>query len=671
MSKGNNKFLFSGFHEWFLRNCMNLDKQVRTINAPMKRVRQIIESFTEEIKWKIKVEYESDKLTTIRIENPETSFKRLFISRVPQIVLWRLINEGENLRIENICLHQKQYSYLIWFILRYSFIFATILILAGGYIPTGIGFALIFLFLSLGWLSTSGKPRLLIEDFYNKIEKENNTATVLVRGGSSNPNIQIYYIMNFILLFFMMIATVRPALTNFPILAILFVVIVCLLTPIIYFVYGTKARYVELVSIHITNFLTGGVFAASAIMPYLIMQSEKYFLHPPRGYYPLILIGCISYLIITLIKNVSITKDIERYEAKRIKLFEASERNPYAATPSKIFRITLFFMWIFCSTAVLSGTYFSISLLGKDPVYIIKQDYTTSSYAAQMAYLRETLALRSLPITEEEKRQERAKIRKKYQNGIYKKALVPPIIVSLMAFWCVPFLLVLMYSFWKWASETFALINTSKINKFPDSIERAIDKLSKYFKTATPQIIVENTQTLYSQIRVPFIWKPMLVISKGLLENLNDNQIDAILAHEMWHKKKHAFTLSIWNALFTVTMFGSNNSSVLTNSLELEYEADEQAVNFLKSQGKSESTLTDALVKIDASNESLLLLSSLDPSMAFHPVAKKENAGNNNPLNNFKKGLIIFSDIYFGRKNYGYIHPTLNQRIRRLKEKYA
>ncbi len=147
-------------------------------------------------------------------------------------------------------------------------------------------------------------------------------------------------------------------------------------------------------------------------------------------------------------------------------------------------------------------------------------------------------------------------------------------------------------------------------------------------------------------------FRSVLVVSRGCLR-LTANEIEGLLAHELFHIKRHTRRWYLLSLLSDITFFGTGFLNVLTNTFENELAADRFAVEWLHKHNIPTADYTQALRIVSmaaavnpAGGPSLLASTPAWPAQA-PPMGK----------------LRLLFELYFGDTVASYIHPPLEERI--------
>lgn len=267
-----------------------------------------------------------------------------------------------------------------------------------------------------------------------------------------------------------------------------------------------------------------------------------------------------------------------------------------------------------------------------------------------------------------------------FSNLILGSTLYDPIVSFFVrSFW---FLFLLIFwvlflssitSFFIQKSFTFKYSNPRINNNITYDIQKRIEHLWRNTSNYDAPIVrlFENPSPQAYAHRIKIIkHKKIIDISTGLLKILNDDELDAVLAHELSHHLNHQCLLDdILRFLGRLSLVGDGFVRILEDTFGYELSADKTAV--LKF-GINPSTLKLALQKVRslAAAEQLKWLHS---EFQFQNEKSNIDFGNNNKTyDNFhlkdrlKFGVLTFFKQYLGIRHSGYWYPSIDLRLKML-----
>jgi len=173
-----------------------------------------------------------------------------------------------------------------------------------------------------------------------------------------------------------------------------------------------------------------------------------------------------------------------------------------------------------------------------------------------------------------------------------------------------------------------------KNEKFQKHLIEKINKICEFADIRVPTIRFVDSPNIHasSQYLGFPTFKNVLVLSKGTLDELHDNddELNVLLAHEIWHIKKHTLIRRFLCFLSDYSLFGNGFLALLQNSYKIEKEADDFAVKWLikKHQEKSKAinSLRSLLEKAEEVNWKNALLQSTN--FFFFAMFKEDSLRN-------------------------------------------
>ena len=184
-----------------------------------------------------------------------------------------------------------------------------------------------------------------------------------------------------------------------------------------------------------------------------------------------------------------------------------------------------------------------------------------------------------------------------------------------------------------------------------------------------PPIAVIPSRAFYASTKIVGFpgFKTYIVISERCLE-LKDEELEGILAHELFHIKHHAVIWYLLNLLSDISLFGNGFLVVLINSYQNELDSDRFVVKWLEENKIMASNYIDAL-RIMTLSSSLYEVKDIGIRIReFNDKAGLRTDINGKPLINKVIGKIkILNEFYFGDLVISYIHPSVDERIERIK----
>lgn len=375
---------------------------------------------------------------------------------------------------------------------------------------------------------------------------------------------------------------------------------------------------------------------------------------------------CILYTIIciVLIFLLASTFYLPVEILRRIERFNTNNKDSLyfkAMTPESIinpFNACIIGIWLLLGIANLSGLFFSLAVLGKTvgmDNFIIKSgisDLFFDSSRMMFDYL-----LHDSPATQ-------------YVHSFF------------MLLYAIPMPLLFAQVVVKNTKLTLKTTLSLKYKLYEEPLGEAAAKIKaicKDCKIRPPIIKIASSEEINegaSYLGFP-VFQNVLVIPKRTIEMLGktDYVLDAYLAHEIYHLKKHTFVWKILCLLSDFTLFGNGFLTILHSSYELELSADAYAMGWLKRHNIPPAVLITALQTQEELKEQELfgmLLNNLNFAKSVENeeyrqaiIKQCDNSGR------LKKALInlkLLYQMYFGEYITSYIHPSNEYRIELIEE---
>jgi Zn-dependent protease with chaperone function len=129
------------------------------------------------------------------------------------------------------------------------------------------------------------------------------------------------------------------------------------------------------------------------------------------------------------------------------------------------------------------------------------------------------------------------------------------------------------------------------------------------------------------------------------LRNLDDDEQDALILHELHHASNHSRLLGLLNAISTVTLCGRGLLTILLDPRQAEFDADQAAVRGLQALGRAgEETVSSMIGKLAALH--------LTNQTSAHRAAPSSAR--------------LVAELFFGDVSTWYRHPSMDERLAAL-----
>ena len=233
------------------------------------------------------------------------------------------------------------------------------------------------------------------------------------------------------------------------------------------------------------------------------------------------------------------------------------------------------------------------------------------------------------------------------------------------------------YSLLGTQSEKYAAIKKQLTEK--------AERICNFADIRLPVIKVMDSPNIIAQTKyLGFpIFKNVLVVSEGAWNELNskEGELDVLLAHEIWHIKKHTLTRRILCFISDYSLFGNGFLALLQNSFQVEKEADDFAIKWIAQKHQDKDTASGLLKSLLERIEETTWINSISQSgNSLNFSMFKEDSyrsdflkkfNNSSKIQKAKINLKLFYQIYFGEEIQSYFHPSISQRIAWAQEKHG
>jgi Zn-dependent protease with chaperone function len=189
-------------------------------------------------------------------------------------------------------------------------------------------------------------------------------------------------------------------------------------------------------------------------------------------------------------------------------------------------------------------------------------------------------------------------------------------------------------------------------------------KICDRFDATIPKIVLIPSKI--PMVTTKFIGMPYfrsyIIISEGCL-NLKESELMGLLAHEIYHTKRHTFKWYLLNLLSDYTFFGTGFLAVTTNSYAHELEADYHAALWIKERGSIDDFINSLRIISGVGSEGGLGFSAA----SVNSESTEQTSEAESIFKKLKQHIETLSELYFGDEILSYIHPPLEERIERIR----
>ena len=175
----------------------------------------------------------------------------------------------------------------------------------------------------------------------------------------------------------------------------------------------------------------------------------------------------------------------------------------------------------------------------------------------------------------------------------------------------------------------------------------------------TPTIILVNSNDIIIYLRsLPLGGKSIIELSNGTIELLTQQELKAVIAHELGHVRQGLWKVSVLKSLSSLAMFPNYYLTLCLDWAKKEMDADQ----FALAVTKDPQSLKQALIKISTAQIPYSILAT-DSNLGFFNKSLKAK------LEIFSKRLhsiVISVKFFFGDGLFGYVHPYLSERLKAI-----
>jgi Zn-dependent protease with chaperone function len=236
--------------------------------------------------------------------------------------------------------------------------------------------------------------------------------------------------------------------------------------------------------------------------------------------------------------------------------------------------------------------------------------------------------------------------------------------------YCMPLLYMMYKLFEKRIKTYFRDVKERRQFLLSDKNDRL--NLKEIVKEISEELGVHEPDLVVVPVKLPMMtakyvglpyFRSYVWLSEGCLK-LKREELAGLLAHEIYHIKRHLFRWHVLRLLSDYTLFGSGFLAIAANSYQFELEADDRAARWVKERGWI-SEFIDALKVMDASKpdvEEQGLYIACSPITISNEVQKDKSF-----FKRLKRNINGLIELYFGETILSYVHPPLGERIERIK----
>ena len=671
--------LLGYFKRWYNKKAMgkistvvknvikSIKSDIRNVHFPLEETRGHITTFIKRIGWKITGESVCKETITITSCNSDFSILKLFTGRKPQIATWNVskYNDKSIIEIEFSLFRKFRIVYYLVLSLFMIGIYAGIAglkFLANEPSEVGKirffallgGFSVLGLYLFYTTTKRCNNYEKFKHEFYKNLHALSGLREILVKPGGNFPEL-----LNG---FFFIIILFAPLIFSFFIsetLSIFFplaLMLAFLGVILLWFLLSLLADYTASVRVEYfsVNLIAGMSIAIYCSIPLLLKiiplkdisySMENGYLNAAQAnvFYSMVFVLAVFFCV-SLLRALCNLFNAPEVLMMRRHLYsscadESAVMKAYSKESSKTasfkgMTMSLLLAWAVSSMLVIFGFYFSLScveyaLSGK--VMLFPNGYLNSANDV----IRFTA------------------------NAFFPRVPFFIILRPLFLFYSLPVIAVAGMIMYKNVRKAISFSMCSR--NVPVEIVNRVERMCHDFNIPMPRIVVRESQSLFSNVETG-LFRNTLLITKKVVNMLKDEEMAAIIAHELGHISKHIFAYRLLNPLSEWTFFGKGFFVFVLNTRQMEFEADDFCVKALSSQGINKSALINALNKVVAANSMLKFLAPSSSLFSFADYGVSDSSWNNSLAGKLR----TLYGIYFGDLVISYIHPTIDERIARI-----
>ncbi|GEM_PF-2529187 len=662
-----------------------LRKDVRLVDIPLNEAKDFILGFVKDGEWTVLEEKETPGFFSLKIQNKRHTLH----TGKPQIVLWNVSKEDALIRIEtSFDLTEKSADSItqLWGMLNGALFLSLFILYHIGKINAHLTFS------ELSWFCLLFAPFLIGLSFYSirlisasqYLEFKNSfysgisnligkKETVLSEGINFPAMPEVFLslslvLLQFVIFIFMSAKSGSGFISSLEKPALLFLLLCFVMLWLILF----KPRAGIRVSICLTGLIAGSVLSVYCLIPFFSTfifsftskirialessVSRAEILQMPYGTMSEGIRG--NFLAATIIYGLLLAVVIIFFWLllqlpswlikKRQWLRTANKKSQFyhslgSGAEFRIFNFSVIALWLLCLIAIVPGIYFALSnlelaLLGKSHFL---GNIFTQLMAKNVAIMAEYISFK--------------------HNVAIPVSFVSRVMLFLYA---IPIIAIIAVIVFRKIKETTGIL-LARISDLrqKEQLHNIVKSISSYAGVRTPVIAVKNSNLIagFAVGLLPFC--NAIVLTRKAVESLKEDELEALVAHEIAHLKRHSFVFGFLNFLSEWTLFGKGFLAVLLDTKRIEFEADDFSLEWLRRKGFSKEAMVSLLNKTMAINAMSRYLAVSRPLFAFDETGNEDMGGDKMT---FGKKLSLLYEVYFGDFMISYIHPSIEERIRRI-----
>lgn len=229
-----------------------------------------------------------------------------------------------------------------------------------------------------------------------------------------------------------------------------------------------------------------------------------------------------------------------------------------------------------------------------------------------------------------------------------------------------PWLLFPLALFVRWIS-TIARVLPSLQSNTRQVARTAVATVCNSTGTAVPYTVVQNDDNVWCHVTSLWPFGNVLVVSTGLMAALAADELEAVMAHEIWHIRQHSGIVGLLTSLSQLALIGKGIMVGALDSSRLEFEADAFSVKYVdrRSKGNGKRVVVKALQKILVVKE-LARVNNGRRRWWSRGAIVRGGAERGDTVRALVRGTQLLAAAYLGDLAVAYRHPTVVERIARI-----
>lgn len=230
-----------------------------------------------------------------------------------------------------------------------------------------------------------------------------------------------------------------------------------------------------------------------------------------------------------------------------------------------------------------------------------------------------------------------------------------------VALWSVPVLSIVAVFVLRWGT-TLVAVSRARLSSVQPAQER-VGAISRYAGVRPPFLLLQHSNFVDAAARRFLGAGSVVTITDKAIAELEEDELEALIAHEVWHIKAHSRLTTLVAVASTWTFYGKGFLMATMNVRAMEHSADDFSLEWLQVSGHREPA-----VAVRRMLEKVRVYGSLaryvESSRSRSPPAGAPARPQR--LHDLAMSLRLLYKLYFGDAVLSYLHPAIDERIGRL-----